>query len=234
MLQNLVKRDATIIKRYKRFLADIKFNDGTIETIYVPNTGSMKTCWGPGWKVRYSESDNKKRKLPLTLEMLYNEQTWIGINTSLTNKLAAEALKLGVIQEIPTWDKLESEVKLGKSRIDFVAKRSNGPDTFIEVKNVTLLASKGKVSFPDAVSTRGQKHLELLIDLAQNGQQSVLLFIIQREDAHTFLAHQEFDPAYADLLRLANEKGVQILPYICEVNPESIQVKKKIPIDWSR
>ena len=231
-----------ILKRYKRFLADIELkqkhlehNKGDIITVHTANTGSMKTCWEPGWDVMISYHDNPKRKLKYSLEMSHNGETWIGINTSLPNKIAHEAVLDGKIKELKKYKNVKPEIKISNSRIDLLC--FNGDDyktstdkCYVEVKNVTLLGENKMALFPDAVSERGQKHLRELIDIKKSGIDSKMLFIIQREDINKFKAADHIDPTYSNLLKEAHETGVEILAYQCSVNEKEIEIKKKIKV----
>jgi len=220
-----------ILKRYKRFLCDIELDDGSIIVAHSANTGSMKTCWEPGWKCALSYHDNPKRKLKYSLEMTYNGKTWIGVNTSLPNKIAIEAIQDGTIKELQGYPTLKPEAKIGKSRIDILLSHEGTDKCYVEVKNVTLKGEGDDVLFPDGVSTRGQKHLEELIALKEEGIRACMLFIVNREDAKTFSPADHIDPTYGELLRKASQAGVEILVYSCEVNPEGIKVHKKIAQD---
>lgn len=222
----------TIHKRYKRFLADVELENGEIITAHTANTGSMQSCWAPGWKVLMSYHDNPKRKLKYSLEMTHNSESWIGVNTSRTNALAKEALLSGVIEELPPLAQLKSEVSVGESRLDFCAHDQEGHPYYIEVKNVTLKERDGFCTFPDAVSIRGQKHLQTLRRLAQSGQHAAMLYIVQREDCHTFAPAYEFDPDYARLLELAYLDGVQILVYNCHLAADEIKVTRPLPFTF--
>lgn len=222
----------TIHKRYKRFLADVELSNGEIITAHTANTGSMQSCWEPGWKVLMSYHDNPKRKLKYSLEMTHNSESWIGVNTSRTNSLAKEALLAGVIEELPPLSELKSEVTVGESRLDFCAYDQAGQPIYIEVKNVTLRERDGFCTFPDAVSTRGQKHLQTLTDLVRGGQRAAMLYIVQREDCHTFAPAYEFDPEYARLLELAYREGVQVLVYTCQLGTDEIKVSRPLPFTF--
>lgn len=219
-----------ILKRYKRFLADIELEDGEVIVAHTANTGSMKTCWEPGWDVRLSFHDNPKRKLKYSLELTHNGDTWIGINTSLPNKVAAEGIQKGVVKELKGYKNLKPEAKVGKSRIDILLSNDGEDPCYVEVKNVTLLGEKKTAIFPDAVSTRGQKHLEELTGLVKEGIRAAMLFVVNREDVTSFAPADHIDPTYGELLRKADKAGVEILAYRCEVNPEGIHLKKKIPV----
>lgn len=223
---------ATLIKRYKRFLADVE-KGGEILTVHCPNTGPMTGCAEPGWTVALSHSDNPRRKLPWTLEMTYNDHSWIGVNTHQANRLAEEALREGWIPELQDYTTLQREVRYGheKSRIDFLLQGPEREDCYVEVKSVTLLEN-GVHLFPDTVTTRGQKHLRELSALAQEGKRAVMLYLIQREDGgKTFQPARHYDPDYAHLLHAAQNAGVEILAYQCQVSPQRWQVKRPLHVD---
>jgi len=216
-----------LLKRYKRFLADIKLEEGAYITAHCPNSGSMKTCKEPGWKVMVSESSNPKRKLKYTWEMVHNGKCWIGINTHLPNKIAREAIQNNLIPELFGYPKIRSEVAYGKnSRIDLLLS-SDEQLCYVEVKNVTLVED-GAYQFPDAVTTRGQKHLDELCAMVGDGHRAVMLFMVQRNDGKSFKPAVHIDPDYANKLKKANECGVEILVYRADVSPQKIEVAEKI------
>lgn len=216
------------IKRYKRFFADIDL-DGNIVVAHTANTGSMKTCLGDNWPVLMSFHDSPTRKLKYSLEMISNGKTWIGINTSVTNSLAINAIKDGVIAELQGYDELKPEAKIGNSRIDILLTKTNIKEQcYVEVKNVTLVDGEGHCLFPDAVTERGQKHLGELLELKRNGIRAVMLFIVQREDCHQFKLDNPIDPTYAKLLKEVMNEGVEVLVYQCQLTPEEIKVSKRI------
>lgn len=219
-----------ILKRYKRFLADIELENGEVVTAHTANTGSMTSCWAPGWKVLLSYHDNPKRKLKYSLELTHNGSTWICVNTSLPNKLAIEAIKKDVIKELVGYSDIKPEAKVGKSRIDILLSNSGLNPCYVEVKNVTLVDASGGALFPDAVTTRGQKHLEELIELVEDGTRAAMLYIINREDATTFSPAKEIDPRYSLLLEKAKEKGVEILAYQCKLSPEEVTLSHPIAV----
>lgn len=222
--------NATIQKRYKRFLADITLETGEQITAHVPNTGSMTNCWGEGWHVLVSESNNPKRKLKYTLELTHNGDSYINVNTSLTNKVAKEALEVGAIKELAGYENIKPEAKIGESRLDFLLTEHNEKaDCYVEVKNVTLNDDDIAI-FPDAVTTRGQKHLQELIKLKKQGDRAVMLYIIGREDVTNFSPASTIDPKYADLLKEAYQAGVEVLAYQCTLSSEEITVSKGIPV----
>ena len=225
------RSDTIILKRYKRFLADIQLPSKKIVTVHTANTGSMRTCWEKGWRAVISDSKNEKRTYPLSLEMLYNGKTWIGVNTSIPNKLVEEYIQNGFLTEFKGFTSLKREVKYGKnSRIDILLKFENKADCYIEVKNVTLKEDGENIAyFPDALTERGLKHIHELIEMKRQGFRSVLFFVIQREDVNEFRPAYHIHPEYAKALYEAFKKGVEILPYQCTISPKEICLSKKLP-----
>ena len=223
-------REGTILKRYKRFLADVRFaGESGVEVVHVPNTGSMKTCWEPGQTVLCSDENNPKRKLRYTLQMVHNGESWIMVNTSLTNALAAEAVGGGVVEELVGYDKMKREVKTGDSRIDLLLEGGRG-QCYVEVKNVTLKGDGGAALFPDAVSTRGQKHLRELMALKESGHRACMLYIVSREDVDFFAPAAEIDPDYATLLLESHRAGVEILAYQGQFGPTGAKIVKGMDV----
>ncbi|WP_394130434.1 DNA/RNA nuclease SfsA [Shewanella maritima] len=215
-----------LIKRYKRFLTDIVTDGGQHITIHCPNTGSMRNCLFEGNRVWYSTSDNPKRKYPHTFELMEDNQGHlIGINTGNANALAEQAINNGTIEELRDYEKLQREVKYGdeKSRIDILLTSQLRPKCYIEVKSCTLLED-GQGYFPDAVTTRGQKHLRELMAMVQQGHRAVLLFVVQHGGISTVKAAAHIDPQYADLLMQALDKGVEVLAYKVEMSVEGGQI----------
>jgi sugar fermentation stimulation protein A len=222
-----------LIKRYKRFLADIKLDNGEIITAHCANSGSMKTCAEPGWNVMVSDSQNPKRKLRYTWELVHNGVCWIGINTLVPNKLAHEAIGHGIISELSGYSKIRSEQKYGQnSRIDFLLENKN-EKCFVEVKNVTLVENNTFL-FPDAVTARGLKHLNELLEMKKAGQRAVMLYIIQRNDANIFRPCYEIDSKYAEKLEDVYHQGVEILPYVANVSTEEITISHKVEFAFKR
>ena len=223
---------ATLIKRYKRFLADVKLEDGRIITAHCPNTGSMKTCIHPGWKVLLSYHDNPKRKLSHTLELVHNGDCWICVNTHQANKIVHEAIQANEIPELSQYETVRTEVKYSNnSRIDLLLESPDKKPCFVEVKAVTLLGEGQTILFPDAITTRGQKHINDLEQERLKGNRAVLLFLIQRSDGSHFTPASEIDPEYARLLKNAHSSGLEILPYQTKITPETIKIQKKIPFN---
>lgn len=222
--------EGKIIKRYKRFLADVELKNGEVITAHTANTGSMKTCWSPGWKVLLSHHNNPKRKLQYGLELTHNGQTWIGVNTARPNKLVAEAIKKGIIEQLSSDSEIRPEVKVGKSRIDLQLIDKNNQACYIEVKNVTLLGENKAALFPDAVTVRGLKHIKELVELKKQGHRAVMFFVVQRRDVDHFRPAWSIDPAYSQALLEAHESGVEVLAYQCQMGHEGIFIDKKIPV----
>ena len=232
---------ATLIKRYKRFLADVVLADGTTTTMHVANTGAMTGCAEPDDTVWYSTSTNTKRKYPFSWELTQTKKNhFICVNTIRANQLAEDAILNGTITELQGFDKLHREVKYGEenSRIDILLSRSvdNGSSkkahhkTYIEVKSVTLLEGD-QGYFPDTVTTRGQKHLRELMSIVKNGDRAVLLFTVLHSGINNFQAAKHIDKKYADLLQQAIELGVEVLVYKADICPEHIALSKRITFE---
>ncbi|MBE9145009.1 DNA/RNA nuclease SfsA [Planktothrix mougeotii] len=222
-----------LLKRYKRFLADIQLSSGEVITAHCPNTGPMTGVCIPGNPVMVSHNSGKTRKYPYTWELiqltsevdiLNNQLTWVGINTALPNKVIHLALIERLFPELGNYSEIKKEVPYGielKSRVDFVLK---GEDQaiYVEVKNTTWC--KGEIAlFPDTVTDRGQKHLKELIEIVRQGDRAVMLYFINRGDCTEFAPGDIADPVYGQLLRTAISEGVEILPCRFEVTPEGIQ-----------
>jgi sugar fermentation stimulation protein A len=211
---------STLIKRYKRFLADVTLEDGTTTTMHVANTGAMTGCATPDDQVWYSTSDNPKRKYSNSWELTYTKNNhFICVNTLRANLLVEEALNSCVIDELNGFNSLQREVKYGSenSRIDFLLKYKDQPDTYVEVKSVTLL-DDNKGFFPDAVTVRGQKHLRELIAMVEQGYRAILCFAVLNTGINSVEAARHIDSKYADLLREAHINGVEIFAYKVEVS----------------
>jgi len=222
---------ATLIKRYKRFLADVRLENGEEITVHCPNSGSMKSCATPGWKVLLSKSANPKRKYPYTWEMVHNSRCWIGVNTGIPNQIVTEALQDGRIQQLADYNNLRREVRYGEnSRIDILLESVN-QKCYVEVKNVSLVEDDGDYYFPDAVTERGRKHLHELQNMVKEGNRAAMFFVIQRSDGKVFHPAQHIDPAYSNTLREASLNGVELLAYRAEVTPEFIDIAEAIPIE---
>jgi sugar fermentation stimulation protein A len=219
----------TLIKRYKRFLADIVLEDGSTVTVHCPNSGSMKGCAVPGSRVYISRSSNPGRKYPYTWELVEADGYWAGINTSLPNHLVREAIVNGTAIELQGYETTRPEVAYGEhSRIDLLLE-SPQKRCFVEVKNVTLVED-GRALFPDAVTTRGQKHLNELMRVVREGDRGVIFFTVQRGDGRSVSPAENIDPEYARLLRLAMKSGVEALAYRASVTPQEILLIERLPV----
>jgi sugar fermentation stimulation protein A len=217
-----------LLKRYKRFLADIRLPNGKQITVHCPNSGAMLTCSTPGSKVYLSKSGNPKRKYPYTLEMIQEDSTWIGVNTTLTNHLVAEGILNGDIVELQNPDSLKREIKTSNSsRLDLLLAKG-ARDIYIEVKSCTLAVDRCAM-FPDAVTARGTKHLLELADLVARGKEGVIFFLVQRADADWFRPAAHIDALYAKTLEQVHRKGVEILVYQAEVLPQEIRIVRSLP-----
>jgi len=215
--------DGHILRRYKRFLADVELADGSVVTAHCPNTGTMKTCWEEGAPVQLSRSDNPKRKLPFTLERVDMGAGWIGVNTGLVNAVVAEAVEHGTVESLTGYDRLKREVTLElpdlpRGRLDIGLYDGPTADALVEVKNVTL-ADGDCLRFPDAVSERARKHLDLLLAAHQRGWRAVILFALNRPEGDFFAPARDIDPAYAK--RLAEVTGLawKPWPYVSVTTP---------------
>lgn len=220
----------TLIKRYKRFLADIRLSDGTKVTAHCPNSGSMTGCSTPGRPVYISFHSSPKRKLPYTWELIDMETSLVGVNTMVPNRLVAETINKKEIKELRTFDTLRREVRVGeRSRLDLKLEKAGAPSCYIEIKNCTLVESR-RALFPDAVTIRGQKHLGELAGLVEKGNRCVMFFLIQRMDATSFAPADHIDPVYGEKLRWAAAKGVELIAYDVKIDLKQIRIHRKLPI----
>ena len=219
----------TLIKRYKRFFADIKYKNNTL-IAHCPNTGSMNGLLNKGNKVFFSKSDDPKRKLKYTLELIKDKNSLVGINTLLANKIVLDALKNKKIKELIKFTEIKSEVKFNKNtRFDFLIS-NNSEKCFLEVKNVTLKRNKNLAEFPDAPTSRGLKHLNELCVAKEMGYKSYILFLIQRSDCDSFAVAHDIDKEYWSAFKKAIKKGVKMISYDCKLNYEEIKLNKQIKI----
>ena len=215
-----------LIKRYKRFLADVLLDDGTEVVAHCTNSGSMRSCLEKGADVYLTPVNNPKRKTRFTWEMIKINNGWVGINTGNPNKLAFKAICEETIPGLAGFTNVRREVKFGDSRFDVFAENDT-EKCFIEVKNVTL--KEGDFAFfPDAVTKRGQKHLKTLMNVKEQGMRAVMLYIIQRTDVKYFSPAKEIDPDYTKMLKKAYKAGVEIIPIQAMVTPEKIKLVKKL------
>jgi sugar fermentation stimulation protein A len=226
-----------ILKRYKRFLADIELDSGEVITAHTPNTGSMTGQWEPGWPALVSYHNNPKRKLKYTLEMTHCGSSWIGVNTMVANNLVFKAIVEKKIPEFVHYNVIKKEPKVDSGRLDLLLalelQDQDSPENlcYVEIKSVTLKQEPNVALFPDAVTQRGQKHLLELMKLKKQGFKTVLFFLLLREDVTSFSPAFTVDPDYAKLLQQANQQGVEILAYQCQLNEKKIVLKQKIPVE---
>lgn len=221
--------EAVLVRRYKRFLADCQWPDGTMVTAHCANSGSMLGLLAPGAAVLLSRATNPGRKLSHTWELVRQPGTWVGLHTGRTNAIVAEALQQGVLTELADYRTIQPEVTVVPgSRLDFRLEGEGLPPCFVEVKSVTL-QQQGVALFPDAVTSRGRRHLEVLARLKQQGLRSVLLFVVQREDCHLFRPATAIDPAYAATLRQVVAAGVEVMVHRCTVGPAAITLNHALP-----
>lgn len=220
-----------LIQRYKRFLADVRLSNGSVVTAHCANSGSMKGCCEPGRTVYLSRSDNPKRRLAYTWEMIRMPDSLVGVNTMVPNRLVAHGILGGEIPELAGYDELGREVVCNaNTRLDLVLEANDGRRCFIEVKNCTLVED-GHASFPDAVTTRGRKHLVELQEQIRQGNRGVVFFLIQRMDARTFRPADHIDPAYGMELRQAVMNGVEILAYDVRITLKRIALNRSLPYE---
>ena len=204
--------EATFIRRYKRFLMDVRLANGRVLTVHCPNSGSMEGCLAEGAPVICSKAANEKRKLAYTAECIRLPSGWVGINTHRTNLLAGEALRAGWIPELANYKEVKAEVPYGQaSRIDFLLTSPDLPPCFVEVKNTTWPTPDGGVGFPDAITDRGLKHLKELRGVVRKGGRAIMLYVVNREDGAFFRPALEKDRAYARGLAKALRAGVEIM-----------------------
>jgi sugar fermentation stimulation protein A len=228
--------EGTLIRRYKRFLADVRLDDGREVTAHCPNPGSMRTCAEPGWRVLLSPSSNPKRKLKWTWEIVLADGVPVLVNTARPNAVVAEAIEAGSIPELRGYQTLRREVRYGEnSRIDILLEGASDsrPSCFVEVKSATLSAGDRRVIFPDSVTKRGTKHMRELAREVQAGHRAVVFFLVSRGDAEVFSPADEIDPVYGKALRDAVAAGVEVLAYRCEITKKSLSLGPPVRVSLS-
>jgi sugar fermentation stimulation protein A len=220
-----------LIRRYQRFLADVRLRNGHVVTAHCPNSGSMKTCCEPGRTVYLSRSDNPRRRLRYTWELIAMPTSLVGVNTMIPNRLVAASILAGRIPDLLGYETLRREVNYGRnSRIDILLERGSDERCYIEVKNCTLVEGE-TASFPDAVTQRGLKHVVELEDQVELGNRAGVFFLIQRMDARTFRPADDIDPTYGRELRQARGRGVELFAYDVSVDLEGISLRSPVPIE---
>lgn len=223
---------AKLIRRYKRFLADCTLADGHEITVSVPNTGSMRGLTTEGSDIWLSTSDNPKRKYRHSLEIVYADEGMVGINTSLPNKIAEEAIRHGLIDNLASYPILKREQRYGEnSRIDILLEAMNGARAYVEVKNVHFMRMQGLAEFPDSRTTRGVKHLDELANMVDQGHRAIMVYVIQRGDCHRMSFCRDIDPTYGEAFDRATAKGVEAFAIRCDITAECITPVECVPIE---
>lgn len=220
----------TLVRRYKRFLADVELSDGSTVTAHCPNSGRMTACCEPGRPVYLSVSDNPRRRLAHTWEIILMPQSPVGVNTLLPNRLVARGIRDGAIPGFSGYDTIKPEPRLeGGSRLDLLLEGPGKPGCYVEIKNSTLVEG-GKALFPDAPTTRGAKHMRLLADLAGKGFRAVIFILVQRQDAETFSPADSIDPAWGAEVRAAVASGVELLAWDVRITTDRISLNRPVPV----
>lgn len=223
--------EARLIRRYKRFLADVILQDGTQITVSVPNTGSMLGLTAEGSRVFLSRSDDPKRKYAHRLEIVEADDTLVGINTGLPNRLAEEAIRTGLVSDLAAYPVLKREQRYGeRSRIDMLLEATDRPSAYVEVKNVHFMREPGLAEFPDTVTERGARHLHELIGMRAAGHRAIMIYLVQRGDCDRFRLCGDLDPAYAAAFAQASAAGVEAYAVKCQITPEAIRPDRLIDI----
>lgn len=222
---------ARLIRRYKRFLADCRLEDGREITAHCANPGSMMGLATPGMKVWLEPNDDPKRKLKFGWRLVeHDDGHFTGVDTSIPNRVIGAALRAGAISECAQYKTVKPEVKYGrKSRVDFLLTGPDLPDAYIEVKSVTLSRNPGLAEFPDSVTARGARHLDELAEMVREGHRAIMLYFVQRTDATRFQIAADLDPAYAAALTSAQAAGVETLAIRASLTPERIDIGDVIP-----
>ena len=223
----------TLLRRYKRFLADVRFPDGQEITVHCPNTGAMLGCSAPDSPAWVSLSDNKARKYAHTLEIVRTQLGDVGVNTGRANRLVEEALEAGTLQALSGYESVRREAAIPdeKGRFDFELARPGDAGCFVEVKSMTLGRENGRGAFPDAVSERAARHVRALARQVQAGRRAVLLFCVQHTGIEVATLAEDIDPGYAEAVRKAVDEGVEVLAYGCEVDPAGIAITRPLAVD---
>ncbi|WP_300551859.1 DNA/RNA nuclease SfsA [Maricaulis sp.] len=224
--------EGRLVKRYKRFFADVELPGGEVVTAHCANTGAMTGIKEQGLRVWLSKSDNPKRKLKYSWELVEADNTLIGALPARANEIAEEAVAADKIAELSGYAGLRREVKYGEnSRIDLLLEDDVRPPCWVEVKNVHWMRAPGVAEFPDGVTSRGAKHLGELALKAEAGERAVQLFVVQRSDCQVLRPAEDIDPTYAEALRDAARRGVDVLAYGCDVTQEAITLVHKMRVE---
>lgn len=228
-------QEALLLRRYKRFLADVRLPNGEEITVHTANTGSMLGCSTPGSRVWISDSGNPKRKHRHSWELVeVAAGTLVGINTALPNTLVSEAIRNGTIGELQGYERIRQEVRYGRenSRIDLLLEHDARAPCYVEIKNVTATDGRGYAIFPDAVSARGSKHLRELMGVVADGDRAMLCFCVQRGDVDKLRPADAIDPVYGRTLREAQAAGVEVIAYAASPSPQGIELHHALPVEY--
>lgn len=221
----------TLLKRYKRFLADIELENGEVITAHCANPGAMTGLKEPGLTAYLSKSDNPKRKLSHSLELLEVDGGLVGINTAHPNRIVEAALRAGEVPGLDTYETIRREVKYGEnSRIDLLLESEGKPPCYVEAKNVHLMRDKGFAEFPDSVTARGTKHLRELANMVQQGHRAVMFYLVQRTDCNRLGFASDIDPLYAETLVKVVAEGVEVICWDCNITLEHITLNQPLEI----
>lgn len=223
--------EGRLLKRYKRFLADVELDDGTVVTAHCPNTGSLLGCMEPGSRVVLRDSQDPRRKLRYTFQSIRVGRSLVNVDTALPNAVVADAVARGAVPELAGYASLRREVAYGRgSRIDLLLEAEGRPRCFVEIKSTTL--ARGRTAlFPDAVTARGRKHLAELSDAVRAGDRAVQFFFVSRGDVARFAPADDIDPDYGRALRAAAEAGVELLAYAARVRPDRLELARRLSIE---
>ncbi len=219
----------TLQRRYKRFLADVTVNGETL-TVHCPNSGAMTGLVEPGTLVALKKHASSTRRYPYSLELVKTPESWVGVNTHLANTLMVEALENKYLPSLKQYTKWRREVTYASSRLDFLLQGPEVADCYLEVKSVTLKEGE-KALFPDAVTTRGQKHLKTLMVAKEAGFNAIMAYVVQREDCASFSLAAHIDPCYANLAREAQAMGVVFVAVTCQVSPEGVRCRQEMKVE---
>ncbi|MDO9460176.1 MAG: DNA/RNA nuclease SfsA [Alphaproteobacteria bacterium] len=222
---------ATLIRRYKRFLADVEMPDGEMLTVHCANPGAMLGLNMPGMEVWLSDSNNPKRKLRYSWELARVGDAMVGINTAHPNRIAEEAILAKKIPGLAGYAGLRREVNYGRnSRIDLLLEDAGRGLCYVEVKNAHLMRQPGLAEFPDSVTKRGTKHLSEMVEMVAQGHRAVMLYVVQRDDCNRFAVARDIDPTYASAVEDVKSRGVEIICYDCRLSTEAIILHQPLPI----
>ncbi|WP_377510657.1 DNA/RNA nuclease SfsA [Octadecabacter sp. R77987] len=218
-----------LIRRYMRFLADVELDSGDVIKAHCPNPGSMMGLKDAGLRVWLERNDDPRKKLDYGWRLIELGDTWVGIDTGLANRVVGEGLAAGLVPQLAGFETIRPEVKYGtNSRIDFLLQGA-GPDTYVEVKSVTLSRQNGLAEFPDSVTARGAKHLRELADMARARHRAVMLFLVQRTDCTRVTLAGDIDPAYAAAFHMATQAGVEVICYSANISAHGITLGAPLP-----